>query len=311
MSCHHLAIVGDHLVTEAVLADQLGQEVVRRKTKNSNHQSSVALFESLLEPMAEVIGQDTLYAAVGLSGLESEAHRGSAISLLERVLPEQTQGVLIDEMEAELAGALRATPGVLFRSSLRAEVAVVDHQGAFWKRASETDVLGAEGSSLWLGTRLLQILARMLTGKMAESPRLMNGTLGLLGLDREGLNARLQAPWEEAEVAKLAGLAVSLAQYPEPELACRALVLQASRRLSGLVQGHSELPNLASYSGATLVGAFLEALQQEHPEMLWCAPESDALAGGLLFAKAVQPMFSGDERWIPESQRLWEELFSR
>ena len=111
MSNFRLAVIGKTETTEAAVFEAGGKEVVRRRVTNREFDSSLELLECLLNPLEEwMVGRD-LIAAIALRDLDSEPQRRSAARLMERVLPENTRGVLIDELEAELAGALRATPG--------------------------------------------------------------------------------------------------------------------------------------------------------------------------------------------------------
>ena len=193
---------------------------------------------------------------------------------------------------------------------MQAEAASVDLEGKFRKSANPTETLGAEGSGLWLGTRLMQVLAKMTTGRLQPSERLLAAASAKLQVQPDGLGSRLTARWEEHEVVSLAGVAIALAEYPEPETACRALVLQASRRLSELSDAFGQVGPLASYSGQTVQGAFLDALQNEHPQFLWCAPERDPLQGAVLFAEAALPQLEKESSgWVFSDSELWQELF--
>lgn len=307
---YHLAIIGGAETTEAAVFEAGGPEVVRRRVQNREFDNSVELLECLLNPLEEWLVDQEVYAAVALRALEHEPHRRAAARLMDRVLPEGCKGVLLDELEAELAGALRATPGVLFRSALQAEAATVDVDGNFRKSANPSEMLGAEGSGLWLGTRLMQVMAKMMRGRLEPSQRLLEAASQQLQVEPDGLQYRLTSRWEEHEVVSLAGVAIALADYPEPDTACRALVLQASRRLSELSHGFGEVGPLASYSGLTVRGAFLDCLQNEHPDLLWCAPDRDPIEGAVLFVEAARSQFEQDSSpWLFSNEQLWQELF--
>ncbi len=310
MTDYRLAVIGNPETTEAAVFEAGGQEVVRRRVTNREFESSVELLECLLNPLEEWLLGPGLIAAVALRDLDTEVQRRSAARLLDRVLPQNTRGVLIDELEAELAGALRATPGVLFRSAMQAEAATVDVEGEFRKSSNPTETLGAEGSGLWLGTRLMQVLAKMTSGRIQPSQRLLAAASEMLQVQPDGLGSRLSARWEEHEVVSLARVAIALAEYPEPETACRALVLQASRRLSELSYEFGTVGPLASYSGLTVQGAFLDALQNEHPDFLWCAPDRDPVGGAVLFAEAARPYLEQNSNgWVFSGPELWQDLF--
>ncbi|MBI3924047.1 MAG: hypothetical protein HY319_00765 [Armatimonadetes bacterium] len=310
MNALYLGIRSDSVRTEAVLADAAGRHLARASHANADSCSSRQLLERLLEEV--LLGQPEphppLIAAVAVPGLLTSAHRRSAAELLREVFRGHASAVLCDELEPALAGGLGCKPGMLVRSGMQATVARVDEEGRFLRTESPSEPLGQEGSGLWLGTRTLQLAARMFEGRLPHSVRLDQALRTHFSSASMGeLLHRIeqQAPGAEG-VTELGSIAIELAGLPDPDPACRALVMRASRRLAGLIrEAAGEAPELATtWTGSALHGALLEELRKDLPSAEWIEPIHSDLEGCLMLARASARCRWDD--WIEDMGRgLW------
>ncbi|MGE0491487.1 MAG: hypothetical protein AB7S38_19915 [Vulcanimicrobiota bacterium] len=284
MESFFLGLVVDSTETSALLYDDQGKRRAATVLPNKDFSSSRELLRTATLASFEAARDGLLVGAVGLSGLDSAAHRQSAARMLAGMMPSNSLVLVGDFLEMTLAGATDFQPGRLFYSCSEAAVASLDQRGNFAKAEAPRDPMGAEGSALWLGTRTLLVLTRMMTGKMAIEPRLVQAVEGFFGFSLEEGLAGL-AGIEPERVKGLSQVTLELSTYPDPVPACRALVLQACRRLRSLA---AELPNPAGswYQGSGLVGSLREELAQQLELHEWNECRAGAVEGAVGLAQA-------------------------
>jgi N-acetylglucosamine kinase-like BadF-type ATPase len=232
-----------------------------------------------------------LLAVMALPGLSTLPLRRAAAETVRAVLPAGSRAILCDDMEPLLAGGLEGEAGFLLNSGKEAGVGSVDEHGVFSRVDEPPEPLGQEGSGLWLGTRTLQLAARLLEGRLPESSRLV------AALTQHFQRRSLHEVWDgvmaeapdAATILALAGRTIALAEFPDPEPACRALVVRAARRLSDLLgQARADAPSAAraTWHGSTATGALLDEVVRQTPDLDWQPPRRGGLDGCLYMARA-------------------------
>ena len=284
MESFYLGLVVDSTETSALLYDDQGKKRAATVLPNKDFSSSRELLRTATLASFEAARDGQLVAAVGLSGLDSAAHRQSAARMLSALMPANSLVLVGDYLEMTLAGAADFQPGRLFYSCSDAAVVTLDGRGNFSKAESARDPMGAEGSALWLGTRTLLLVTRMLTGKMDAEPRLVRAVERFFDTSLEGVMASL-AGIEPERVKGLSQVTLELSTYPDPVPACRALVLQACRRLRGLA-GELANPGGSWYQGSGLIGSLRDELAQQLELHEWSESRAGAVEGAVGLARA-------------------------
>lgn len=326
-----LGVRADSTYTEAILAGSDGRRWGQVLIPNAEARSTRELLErAFQESSIDFPGTiPSLTAVMALPGLLTPAFRRAAAEMVKSILPAGSRIVLCDEMEPLLAGMLVGRPGYLVRSGSDAAVAFVDEKGMFRRVEDPPDPLGQEGSGLWLGTRTLQLGARIREGRMEATPRLV----GLLTshfrqptLEDLWDALMTQAP-DPPTILQLARSTVALAEFPAPEPACRALVVRTARRLYELVeraQGdlHADAiegrqpPGLrgtlyATWSGDTLEGALLDELKRQTQNLEWLAPKADGLTGCLLLGQGLHLQSDPQKETVTDvGPELWSTVLA-
>jgi N-acetylglucosamine kinase-like BadF-type ATPase len=288
-----LGVRADSTHTEAVLANFSGQPFGYVMIPNGEARSSRELLErAFQEASIEYSGPiPPLVAVMALPGLHSAPIRRAAGETVRAVLPAGSRAILCDQLEAVLAAGLHGEPGHVLSVGHEAAVASVTAQGVFSRTEEPAEIMGQEGSGLWLGTRTLQLAARLREGRLPDAPRLV----GLL-TEHFGKSS-LQEVWDTVmadapdaiSITALAERTITLSEFPDPEPACRALVVRAARRLCDLLaqaMTESEGETLATWHGRSAMGALLDEVHRQTPEMRWQAPRMGALAGCLFMGRA-------------------------
>ncbi len=291
-----LGVRADSTHTEAVLADSVGRPFGHVQIPNGEARSSRELLErAFQEASIEYSGPiPPLIAVMGLPGLHSAPLRRAAAETVRRVLPQGSRALLCDHLEPLLAGGLQGEAGHLVSSGHDAGIGSLSMAGVFTRTEEPPDMMGQEGSGLWLGTRTLQLTARLLEGRLPESARLVSA------LTEHFQKRTLQDVWDTVmaeapdaiNVTSLATRTIALAGPPDPEPACRALVVRAARRLCELLATavqDNESQNLVTWHGRTATGALLDEVLRQTPEMRWQAPRFGGLDGCLFMARSYQP----------------------
>lgn len=312
-----LGLRADPSHTEATVVSSEGKVWGKVRIPNAQASSSRELLERAFQEAAlELPGPiPPLLAVVALPGLRSGALRRSAAETVRAILPQGSQALICDELEPVLAVHLQGAPGLLLWSDLEAAVAQLDSDLLYTRHCEEPDPLGQEGSGLWLGTRTLQLTARLLEGRLPENSRLNEILPAHFG------QATVRDVWEQVmsdppdanELTELALRTIELARHPEPEPSCRALVVRAARRLGELLARAeiSAVPNLvATWAGRTAVGALLEEVQEQNSRLDWRSPfPGDPLTGCLQLAQTLGGLVAQAETSVDDIASMhWRAL---
>lgn len=246
----------------------------------------------------EAIGDRDATCVVAIPGVDRKTARMHGLAIVRKVLPERLAVWLCSSLEAELAGSLGGRPGLIIHAGMRAAAAGLERSGRFWTTGESQELLGDEGSALWLASRTLQLAVRGMEGRMARSPRLERTLTAYFGVDDlpELLQRLDKGQMQPGELAGSVSVILELASYPGPDPACRALVLKASRQLVQLTRevaarGRWPTPPAASWCGSALHGPLLEAYQAEVfkylPDLRWRPQQFPSPAGCLVLALAA------------------------
>ncbi len=303
-----------------MLADSNGQTYGQVTIPNGEARSSKELLQrAFQEASIEYSGPiPPLVAVVGLPGLHSTALRRAAGETVRSVLPAGSRVALCDELEPLLAGGLAGNAGHILVAGQQACVGTVNREGLFSRTEEPEDMMGQEGSGLWLGTRTLQLAARLLDGRLPETPRLVEALTSHFGkssLPEVWDSVMTEAP-SATVITDLALRTISLAEFPDPEPACRALVVRAARRLFELVQratADNEGLNLATYHGVSARGALLEEVFRQTPEHDWHPPHLGGLEGCLFLGRVCGEPGAAEGETVVEDvgPALWATLRER
>ena len=309
-----LVIQADERQTRANLRDDRGQDSGIVRIPNGEAESTFELLQQLyLRTRSEYGGfLDTTaqekIAVVALPGLETPELFQAAHHTVQRALGVNWSICLCESLAPEMVGALGGAPGLLVSSDIDASVACLDKEGTFSTLQHNPDSLGREGSGLWLGTRLLQVAARMAEGRLEHSPKLeeaLKEHFSVKTLTQLFHQLEQSSPTPES-MMKLGQLVVELAEFPDPDPASRALVTRTSRRLTELVKDclFEKDVKLASWSGRIMTGTFLEEVQNGVSELDWRSPEKTWLEGAWHISKAFRHLGEGKS----EPVHLWRKV---
>lgn len=316
MRPYHLAIRADHTVTRAILQDDLGQTVGRSQIQNATANSSKELLSQLYQECNG--GQEgPLHAVVALPGLFTTPLRRAAAETVREALPHGCRLLLCDELEAVVAGALGGAPGLVARSGFDAAIGRISAEGEFTRTEEEFDPLGQEGSALWLGTRTLQVAVRMLEGRLPPSPRLegmLHQHFGSVTLGQLLHNLETQTPPADV-ITELGRRTVALSAFPDPEPACRALVVRASRKFSELLalacgEQQQDLRGVLHDSAAQ--EPFRDEVVRQSQGVRWEDAQGDAMEGCLILARAMSRL--SEQEILDESELaplVWREAMKQ
>ena len=291
----YLGLRADPSHTEATLVSSEGNIWGRVKIPNAQASSSRELLErAFQEASIELPGPiPPLVAVMALPGLRSQPLRRSAAETVRAILPRGSRALICDELEPLMALHFQGSPGVLVWSDLEAAVGHLDEEFVFTRHCEEPDPLGQEGSGLWLGTRTLQLTARLREGRLPETKRLVEALAQHFGRSsvHEVWDQVMSEPPDAVFLTELASRTIELAHQANPDPACRALVVRAARRLGDLlarIPADSARPRRASWAGRSAIGSLLQQVQEQNPDLEWLSePPSGALEGCLLLAQTV------------------------
>ncbi len=315
MKAYCLAVRADQTHTRAILQNENGETVGQSLIANSQAGSSKELL-SLVYERCNGDHQGPIHAVVALPGLFTAPLRHAAAQTVRSALPSHCQFLLCDELEAVVAGALGGAPGLVARSGHDAAIGRVSEDGLFTRTEEEFDPLGQEGSALWLGTRTLQVAVRMLEGRLPPSPRLegmLHHHFGSVTLGELLHGLETQTPPSDV-ITELGRRTVALSAFPDPEPACRALVVRASRKFSELLAQacgeQSDLRGVLHDSAAQQ--AFRDEVVRQSQGVTWEEPVAEPLEGCLLLARALSRLL---ENGTPEesdlAQLVWREAMKQ
>lgn len=310
-----LALRADAHQTHAQLSQLDGPSWDTVRIANHEARSSRELLErAFQEACLEVCGPlPPVVAIAALPGLHSAALRRAAAETVKSFLPRGSRVVLCDALEPLLAAGLQGEAGHLLCSGHEAGVATISLDGVFTRTEEEPDLMGQEGSGLWLGTRTLQLTARLLEGRLAEAPRLTQALTEHFAQSNlaEVWDQVMRQPPDVSEILALSARTIALAELPDPEPACRALVVRAARRLGELLaianrEPMGETP-YATWHGPSATGALLREVVRQTPELTWQPPRLDAMEGclSLLRAFGTEGLGQGESVVEDAAPPLW------
>lgn len=312
-----LGLRADATHTEAVVTETCGRHWGYVQIPNSQARSSRELLErAFQEASIDYPGPiPPLVTVAALPGLDSEPLRKAAAETVRSVLPTGSRVVLCDELEALLAGALGGEPGHVLSSGHQAGVGSISRDGIFTRTEEPPELMGQEGSGLWLGTRTLQLAARLREGRLPETPRLVSALtehFGMATLQDVWDTVMMEAP-DPLSIVALAERTIQLSEFPDPEPACRALVVRAARRLSELLtMAHQDNDGetATSWHGVSATGALLEEVRRQTPELDWRKPRSSGLEGCLFMARVYGEggLGEGESLVVDAGPSLWQAL---
>lgn len=284
--------------TLAMVSDVRGRVVAEGAGASPSDRGLEDSLRAATGPCLEAVGEQDATCVVAIPGIDRQQARLHALAVVRKVLPERLAVWLCSSLEAELAGSLGGRPGLIVHAGMRAAAAGLERSGRVWTTGETQEVLGDEGSALWLASRTLQLAVRGMQGRMQRSPRLERMLTAYFGVDDlpELLGRLDRGEMQPGELAGSVSVILELASYPGPDPACRALVLKASRQLVQLTReaaarGRWSGTPIASWSGSALHGPLLEAYQSEifkyWPDLKWRPQQFPSPAGCLVLALAA------------------------
>ena len=297
-----LGVDGGGSKTLVALADTSGQVIQLTRGAASNPLDQRGWQRTLTQQL-EPFGGDRRIAAVA-AGLpaygEVEAISAEQRAAVGAVFGSTPQRVLNDVDAAHL-GAFAGGPGILILSGTGSMVWARDAAGNSHRVGGWGDAIGDEGSSHWIGRRILSLVSKSLDGR-ALPTALTKAVFDQLGLDLadpvnglEGWVSHLGNP--RAEVAALAPLASRHAE--QGDVGARALIEAAASELALHATAITERAGRGlewSYAGGTFASAPLRAAvtaQIGRPPV----PPVLSPIGGALLAAAQHAGWPIDAAW--------------
>lgn len=269
--------------------------------------------ETALRPVAKTPGLAAVAAALPAHG-EVEAISAAQRDAVASTLSGQPQQVLND-VDAAQIGAFAGAPGILILSGTGSMAWARDLAGKSHRVGGWGDVVGDEGSSYWIGHRILGLISQSLDGR-AEPTGLVDAVFRQLGLDRtdpadalEGWVSRLGHP--RAEIAALAPAAMQLAE--KGDAGARSIIDAAASELALHVRAIERKAGAAlpwSYAGGTFGGRLL---LEEVAGRIGRPPVPPRLPpiGGALLAAAKLAGWPITDAWVERLKSALSELLER
>lgn len=243
--------------------------------------------ETALRPIARTPGLAAVAAALPAHG-EVEAISAAQRDAVASTLSGQPQQVLND-VDAAQIGAFAGEPGILILSGTGSMAWARDRTGKSHRVGGWGDVVGDEGSSYWIGHRILGLISQSLDGR-AEPTGLVDAVFRQLRLDRtnpadalEGWVSRLSHP--RSEIAALARAATQLAEAGDA--GARSIIAAAADELARHVRAIERKVGGAlpwSYAGGTFGGRQLLADVAQRIGREPVPPRLPPIGGALLAA---------------------------
>ena len=298
-----LGIDGGGSKTLIAVADQGGSIVTMARGEGINPLDRADwrdVLDRQLRPFIETQGLAGVVGALPAHG-EVEAISAAQWQAVSSLFPKLPTEVLND-VDAAHIGAFAGGPGILVLSGTGSMAWARDGAGRSYRVGGWGDRIGDEGSSHWIGLRILGLVSQSLDGR-AEPTRLVDAVFDQLGLDRadpmnglEGWSAHLTNP--RAEIAALAPLASRVAETGD--LGAIGIIEAAAEELARHVTTigrQGSLPPIWSFAGGTFASRPLRdavAAKLGHPPVAPLLPP----IGGALLRAAKTLGWSIDPAWI-------------
>jgi N-acetylglucosamine kinase-like BadF-type ATPase len=255
---------------------------------------------ALLRPFSDQPDLAGVAVALPVHG-EVEAASEAQRAVVAELFPRVPQRVLND-VDAAQVGAFAGGAGILVLSGTGSMAWARDDAGRLWRTGGWGDVIGDEGSSYWIGRRVLSRISQALDGRAGETP-LTAAVFAHLGLAMTDPMDALQGwvPLQRnlrAEIASLAAVAGRLADAGDP--VSLGIVGEAAAELARhhrAIAARANLPAAWSYAG----GSFgCRALRDALAAAIGVAPLAPALppVGGALLVAAGLPGWPRGPAWI-------------
>ncbi|HVX81573.1 MAG TPA: BadF/BadG/BcrA/BcrD ATPase family protein [Devosiaceae bacterium] len=298
-----LGIDGGGSKTLVALADGSGHLVRLRRGRGSNPLDSPGWRDELVELLrpftrtAGLAGVAAGLAAYGEVEAISAAQRG-AIAEVFGAIPQR----VLNDVDAAHVGAFAGGAGILILSGTGSMAWARDRGGRSYRVGGWGDAIGDEGSSHWIGRKILGLVSQSLDGR-ATPTALSEALFDSLGLDPAdpmnslgGWVSRLTDP--RAEVAALAPLASRLAE--SGDAGAQGIIEAAAEELARHVTAIARLAGRDldwSHAGGTFASAPLREAVARH---LGRPPKPPRLPpiGGALLAAAQHVGWAADAQWI-------------
>ena len=308
-----LGIDGGGSKTILAVVDSGGRIVLNTRTGGINPLDNSdwrGALEAALAPMAKTLGLVAVAAALPAHG-EVEAISAAQREVVASALSGQPQHVLND-VDAAQIGAFAGEPGILILSGTGSMAWARDTGGRSHRVGGWGDVVGDEGSSYWIGHRILGLISQSLDGR-SEPTGLVDAVFDQLRLGRtdpadalEDWVSRLKHP--RAEIAALARLATGLAETGDA--GARSIIEAAADELARHVRAIERKVGAAlpwSYAGGTFGGRMLLDAVAERIGRPPVAPRLPPI-GGALLAAAKLAGWPIDDLWIERLKSALDNL---
>jgi glucosamine kinase len=298
-----LGIDGGGSKTLIAVADRAGRVIRTHRGRPSNPLDDPdwqKLLAAELMPFARIPGLAGVGAALAAYA-EVEALSAAQRAVIAGVFGAVPQRLLNDVDGAHL-GAFAGGSGVLILSGTGSMAWARDGEGRSFRTGGWGDIIGDEGSSHWIGQRVLAAVSQSIDGR-AGPTGLRQALFEALGIDDpdpvnglEGWISRLTHP--RSQIASLAPLATRLAATGDA--AALRIIEAAADELARhitTVAHKANLPTDWSYAGGTLASALLRDLVAARIGSKPAAPRLPPI-GGALIAAAQHVGWTIDETWI-------------
>ena len=298
-----LGIDGGGSKTLIALADGTGQvfRIARGQPTNPLDNSDWQdVLEAQLRPLVDQADLRGLAAALPAHG-EVEAI-SSAQRRTIAALAGSVPNLVLNDVDAAHLGAFAGGPGILILSGTGSMAWARDAAGRSYRVGGWGDVIGDEGSSHWIGRKILGAASQGLDGRGPQTG-LAGAVLEALQIDPakpvdglEGWVSRFTQP--RAEIAALAPLATRLAEAGDA--VARSIIGQAADELARHVTAIAKLaclPLVWSYAGGTFHSMVLRDMVAAR---VGRPPEPPRLppVGGALLAAAKHLGWQINDAWI-------------
>jgi glucosamine kinase len=298
-----LGIDGGGSKTLIALADRSGKVIRTHRGRPSNPLDDPSWRDVLAAELApftrtpNLVGVGAALAAYAEVEALSAAQRG-AIAALFGGVPQR----ILNDVDGAHLGAFAGGAGILILSGTGSMAWARDAEGRSFRTGGWGDVIGDEGSSHWIGQRVLGAVSQSIDGRggptgltaalfealVIDDPDPVNGL--------EGWVSRLTHP--RSQIATLAPIATRLAASGDP--AALAIIEAAADELARhitTVARKAKLPTDWSYAGGTFSSPLLRDLVAARIGRQPMPPRLPPI-GGALIAAAQQVGWPIDETWI-------------
>jgi glucosamine kinase len=298
-----LAIDGGGSKTLIALADRTGGIARAERGKGVNpmdNRNWRGELDAQLRPFVSQPGLVAIAAALPAFGEVDHisAEQRETIATAFGAVPQR----VLNDVDAAQIGAFAGGPGILILSGTGSMAWARDAAGRSHRVGGWGDAIGDEGSSFWIGRRILGLVTQSLDGR-AGPTALAAAVFDQLGIDEAdptnglgGWVSRLTHP--RSEIGALAPLATRLAEAGDS--AAKAIVEAAADELARHYTAIQRLAGASSewsYAGGTLAS---RALRDAVTTLIGRPPRPPRLPpiGGALLAAAKLGDWPTDTNWI-------------